>query len=345
MRYAGDKLEKLLRGKALTEKECKHMIGLITSGVLGRKTDFVLGAFACLSQRIGPTMNMLHGIVDQFDECVTGIPIVNLGDEKVILAVGSGKDQFKTINVTTAAALVASSCGAFVAKIGGRAESSTAGSADILQFLGLNIDPSFEKFVQSLNKFGFGYFNPTPPLPILEGYLGKSPVFNVMEYVIPLYLGINIKRIMYGLADPRTNLTAQLMFEHGHGKSLVVCGSSNDGRFFDEISNLGPTIVSLVSIDGIQTLRFSPSDFSVPRSMDNEVSQPKSVSKCAEGLVEILKGQAPQAHLNLVCMNASALLWMAGITNEIGEGTHIAFDAIKRGIPWKLFKEIRNALR
>lgn len=344
--FASMILRKLIKMQNITRTESSKMLKLLLNKSLEKKTDFTLGAFLTLLQAKGPTMEEIKGLVDALKDHAKDMPTLKVSNKPIVATVGSGKDQFKTINITTAAAIIAASCGATIVKIGCSAESSVAGTTDILEFLGFSTRISYNQALKMLKKFNFGFFNPEFPLPkLFDIYIGKSVVFNPIEYILSLFLGVKVRRVLYGLSDPHVEISAQLLHESGHEKSMVVCGTSNSGLYFDEISNLGTTIVAEVTRNGISTYQLEPENFGIKRARDNDIKQPETLKECAEVLKDILKGKSSNAHHDIVAINAGALLWLSNKCADLKEGTKIAIKAIEEGRGWDLFTKILDYLR
>ena len=341
--FSANVLRCLHKGQNLNRTTCSRMIQILLKKSLGSQTDFVLGAFLGLLGFKKPTKEELDGLVEGLMNFAEEKPKFDYSNQSVVVAVGSGKDEFKTINVTTPASFVAACCGAKVIKVGCRAESSVAGVTDVLENLGFNTRVSFSRANESLQELRFGFFNPEFPLPeLFDVYIGKSLIFNPLEYVMPLFLGVRTKHLLYGLADPHTELTADLFYRKGNTDSLIVCGKTNEGLCIDEMSNLGPTIISKISHKGVETFEITPVDVGLEIAKDEEVQQPENLRLCAQVVRDILKGEANKSQTELVALNAGGILWISGIVDELHKAVLVALNCIKSGAPWNLFQLVKE---
>ena len=118
---------------------------------------------------------------------------------------------------------------------------------------------SFRDSLTEINKSGFGFFNPELPMQqLFDYYIGRSLIFNPLEFVLPMYLGIKTDGLLYGLANPETEISGNLLLSNGYNDTLIVCGQSNKGKYFDEISNLGKTRITKVNKGKMQTFDIQP---------------------------------------------------------------------------------------
>ncbi|MFM7869774.1 MAG: anthranilate phosphoribosyltransferase, partial [Planctomycetaceae bacterium] len=149
---------------------------------------------------------------------------------------GTGGDELQTFNISTAAAIVLSACGAAVAKHGNRSVSSRSGSADVLEQLGVNISLNAEEAGQCLDDLGLAFCF----APLMHGamrhaapvrkQLGFPTIFNLLG---PLTNPAGAEFQLLGAAsDERAELLAEALAVLGGRRSLVVCGNNQ----LDEVS-------------------------------------------------------------------------------------------------------------
>jgi len=161
--------------------------------------------------------------------------------DRVLDIVGTGGDGADTINISTAAGILAAACGCKVAKTGNRSVSSKCGSADVLERLGIAIDLDSSKLIKCIAECGIGFlfapvFHPATKIvaPIRKS-LGVRTVFNMLG---PLTNPANPQHVVLGVFDKNLmELFAKALVELGqidHGLIVHGCG-------LDEVSPLGPS--------------------------------------------------------------------------------------------------------
>ena len=144
-------LARLLDGHDLSREEAHEVMGSIMSG---EATPAQIAGFLIALRAKGETADEIAGCAEAMRE--HALPVRPQRDDLVDTA-GTGGDGAGTINISTAAALVAAAAGAGVAKHGNRAVSSACGSADVLEALGFELDLSTERVARSIDELGFGF--------------------------------------------------------------------------------------------------------------------------------------------------------------------------------------------
>lgn len=339
--FIAKQLKRLLNKEELNMLEIERLMTPILNKEIGLSTEYTLGSFLSLLDAKGVTDTDIHGIANSLKNIAEEMPYVSFKNEKTIATVGSGKDEFKTINVTTTASIVASSLGAKVAKVGCGAESSAAGTTDVLTILNYNTNIKYEESLDRFNEFGFGFFNPEFPLKkLFEIYIGRSLIFNPLEFVLPMYLGIKTDGLLYGLANPNTELTGRLLLSNGYNNTLLVCGQSNEGKYFDEISNLGETILTKIDNNKVETYRIRPTDVGIKLGKDANLLQPEEKGKCALVVKDVLQGNGHNEQNDIVAMNAGAILWISGLEEDLEKAIYKSLKQIESGKTWEYFSSM-----
>src|SRR5947207_1040825 len=152
-----DALAQLLDGKDMTRAEARRVMDMIMSG---GATPAQIGGFLVALRLKGETADEIAGCAEAMRAHV--LPVKPERADLVDTA-GTGGDGQRTINISTAAALLAAAAGAAVAKHGNRAVSSASGSADVLEALGFRLELPADRIERSIDELGFGFlFAPTP---------------------------------------------------------------------------------------------------------------------------------------------------------------------------------------
>ncbi len=241
---------------------------------------------------------------------------------------GTGGLGWTSLNTSTAVALVAAGAGAKVAKHGNRSKSK-AGSADVLEALGVNLNPTDEQIAASFRNAGLAFmFAPAHHAAMrhvapVRAALGIRTVFNMMG---PLANPAGVKRQVLGVfgaewVEPFARALEALGAQH----ALVVHGL--DGM--DEISTSGPTRVTELKAGSMHTMELTPESLGVPKASLDQL-RGGTAAENAEALKQVLAG-APGPFADLVAVNAGAAIMVADLAEDINEGTVLARKSMADG--------------
>lgn len=243
---------------------------------------------------------------------------------------GTGGDKLHTFNISTATAIVAAACGVNVAKHGNRSVSSSSGSADVLESLGVNIQLSPEESGKCLDEIGIAFcFAPLAhgamkhAAPIRRT-LGFPTIFNLLG---PLTNPAGADYQLLGASSvERARLLASALSVLGCRKALVVCGNGE----LDEVCLWGPTTVYEVSAGTTTKKEWTPEDFSLPTCKVDEL-RVKSAQQSADVIRDVLNGKESAA-ANVVIANSAAALLAAEQMADPAEATQRVRATLQDGI-------------
>ncbi|MDO9009333.1 MAG: anthranilate phosphoribosyltransferase, partial [Thiobacillus sp.] len=131
------------------------MLAAMRAVMGGEWTPVQIASFLIALRMKGESVNEIAAAAEVMRELSTKVPLA--GVEHLVDTCGTGGDGAHTFNISTASAFVAAACGARVAKHGGRSVSSTSGSADVLEALGVNVNLSPEKVAEAVKAIGVGF--------------------------------------------------------------------------------------------------------------------------------------------------------------------------------------------
>src|SRR5690348_13197313 len=236
-------LARLLDGHGLTRDEAREVMNEIMEG---EATPAQIGGFLVALRLKGETADEIAGCAEAMREHVL---TVSPKRQDLVDTAGTGGDAARTINISTAAALVAAAAGVGVAKHGNRAVSSSSGSADVLEALGFSLDLPPARIEQSIDELGFGFlFAPThhPAMrhaaPVRRE-LATRTVFNVLG---PLTNPAGARAQVVGVFSAELVPTiANVLAQLGARRAFVVHGAGG----IDELSPVGPNLLAEV-VDG-----------------------------------------------------------------------------------------------
>lgn len=242
---------------------------------------------------------------------------------------GTGGDGLDTFNISTASAIVVAACGVSVAKHGNRAVSSRAGSADVLEALGVRIDLGPAEVSRCIETVGIGFlFAPAHhgamkhAAPVRR-QLGLRTIFNLLG---PLSNPAGATHQLVGVYDAAHVVPlAEALGALGLQAAWVVHG---DGGM-DEVSPEGPTRVAQWDGTSVSTRELVPADFGL-----EAVRVADLVGGDADhnaGMIrDVLAGEKGAAR-TAVLVNAGATLCMAGVADNPAAGAERAAEAIDSG--------------
>ena len=245
----------LIKGTDLTAENTSWAMDTIMSG---EATPAQIAGFLVALSAKGETVDELSGLVEAM---LAHANPVTISGEKLDI-VGTGGDQLNTINISTMAALVSAGAGAKVVKHGNRASSSSSGSADVLEALGVRLDLPIAQVARNAEEAGITFcfaqvFHPSfrhTAVPRRE--LAVPTAFNFLG---PLTNPANVQASAVGVANARmAPLVAGVLARRG-SRGLVFRG--NDG--LDELTTTGPSTVWEIRDGAVSELRFSPEDLGI----------------------------------------------------------------------------------
>lgn len=250
---------------------------------------------------------------------------------------GTGGDGHGTYNISTATAIVAAACGVLVVKHGNRSVSSKAGSADVLEALGVKITaeiPVLEKCLKELNitflmapKFHSAMRHVAP----IRQELGLRTIFNILGPIsnpaAPDFqlIGVYDKSLAEPLARVLKSLgTKAAWVVHGHDR-------------LDELTLTGTTYVTELKDGGIRQFEVAPEDAGLPRASLEELKGGDAKVNAA-ALEEALSG-VQSSYKNAILYNTAAALVIAGKAQDLKDGVRLAAQAIDSGAAYGTLKQ------
>lgn len=260
--------------------------------------------------------------------------------EGAIDTCGTGGDMRHTYNISTASAIVAAGCGVKVAKHGNRSISSASGSSDVLTALEVKVDASAEVSARALEQCNLcflmapNYHSAMRHVAPVRIELGLRTIFNLLG---PLANPARVKRQILGVYDRKwVEPMAQVLKNLGSVHAWVVHGA--DGM--DEITTTAETHVAELKDGDIRSFTLTPEAFGIARAAP-EALKGQDAEYNAEALKKLLSGQ-PGAYRDIVLMNASAALIVAGKAADMKEGLAKAAQSIDSGDAMRVLGQLSS---
>ena len=330
-------IARIVERQDLSEAE---MIEVMDQVMSGEATPAQTASFITALRMKGETVDEITGAARVMRDRATRINVgrnvldinredINLDLETVLDTCGTGGSGTNTFNVSTTVAFVVSACGVLVAKHGNRSVSSTCGSADVLEALGVNLDVTPFMVERCIAEIGIGFLF----APALHGAMkhaigprreiGIRTIFNILG---PLTNPAGARCQVLGVyREDLTEKLANVLRKLGCKRGFVVHGL--DGM--DEITLTTETRIAEVTSAGVATTLFKPEELGLTRCAMAELRGGDAIANAAI-VREVLNG-APGPKRDMVLLNASFGLVAAGKAADLAEGMRLAVDAIDSG--------------
>lgn len=320
--FSSDVLNPLVRGTDLERAGAREAL---TSILEGRVEGVLIASFLTALTAKGETADEMTGFIDAM---IASATTFDIGADAIDI-VGTGGDQLHTVNISTMAALAVAGSGVPVAKHGNRAASSSVGSADVLEALGMRLDAPEEVVRACVADAGIGFlFAPTfhhglGYLTPIRRALGFRTVFNVLG---PLANPALVRRSLIGVAQaPLLGAMAQVLVARGIEHAILV--NSDDG--LDELSLGAPSILHVIT-PGDATVQRIDAGEELGRRHDVTTIRGGDTDENVRTVRSFLEGE-PGAVFDVVCANAGLALMVAGRAQNVLEGFDIAADSVTSG--------------
>jgi anthranilate phosphoribosyltransferase len=318
-----ESLARLLDGRDLARAEARAVMAEI---MRGEATPAQIGGFLVALRLKGETADEIAGCAEAMREHV--LPVRPRRDDLVDTA-GTGGDGGATINISTAAAIVAAAAGAGVAKHGNRAVSSASGSADVLEALGFELEQPPERIAASIDELGFGFMFAPSHHPAMRHAapvrreLAARTVFNVLG---PLTNPAGARAQVIGVyAKPLVRTIAEVLAQLGARRAFVVHGAHG----IDELSPAGPNDVCEVVDGDVRSRTIDPVDLGIERC-DPEELRGGTPAENAEAIRRVLAGERG-GRRDAILLNAAGAIAAAGHAEDLREGLELAREAVDTG--------------
>lgn len=316
-------IQKLAAHQDMSREESYETMNEIMSG---SASEAQIAAFLMGLRSKGETIPEIAGCAQSMREKAIRIECKHTN---IIDTCGTGGDGSGTFNISTCAAIIASSAGAIVAKHGNRAVSSQAGSADVLRTLGVNIDLPPARVSEVLGEVGISFLF----APQLHGAMkfaapvrremGIRTIFNILG---PLTNPAGARRQILGVFNPAlTELIAGVLRELGSEHAFVVHGEGG----FDEMSTLGWSRVSELKNGEIKTYQLSAYSLGFQSPSVDELKGGDAQTN-ANIIAQILRG-IRGAQRDIAVLNAAAAIVVSGLEQDLKIAVRCAQEAIDSG--------------
>ncbi len=333
LREFGWTIQKLIEKKDLGRRESREMFRQVLEN---RQPELQQGAFLAALTAKGETPREIAGAWEAIVELDTNT-VAEEFEAPLVENSGTGMGHLKPFNVSTAAAGVAAAGGVRLARHGARALTSTCGTVDLLEEIGIDVECDVDTVSRSIKTTGIGLFN------------GMSP------HVHPRSLARILSRIRFGstlniaasLASPCRPTHAlrgvysrdlipkasEVMKEIGYRRAMVVHGLDAEGqKGMDELSNIGESVVREFFPDGREeTYTLAPEEVGMKRAAYKEIAASGDRKKEALRFLKVLGGRDFPECVDITCLNAGAIFYLVGKAGDIRAGVETSREMIHGG--------------
>lgn len=330
--------KKLMNGEVLERGEIGEVMnGLLNSRYSDIQKGAILTALSVRGERaheIEEGVKYLRGIADPAPSGVNAIDIV-----------GTGGDGLNTINISTASSFIVAAAGVKVIKHGNRSVSSSSGSSDLLEALGIDLNNLKERDEEIYRNTGMTFLYAPyyhPSLKAVGGVrrdLGVKSIFNIMgplanpsspDYIL---LGVYSEELMESMAAILRGL--------GVKRGMVVHGAE-DGA--DEISICGATRVIEVSGNKVKRYTIHPEELGLKRRSIEEIKGGDPTEN-ARLITDVFLGEDLGAKKDALVINSAGALYLAGRVDTLIEGVALAREVIESGEAYSKLQEYVEAVK
>jgi anthranilate phosphoribosyltransferase len=341
LRAFGADIQRLIDGRDLSRRRTYE---LFRDTLLGEQPDLQQGALLAALVAKGETPEEIAGAwqaIVEFDTIRADVdapgPLVENS--------GTGMDALKTFNVSSAAGLIAAAAGARVARHGARALTSRCGAVDILEAVGVDVDCDGPSVERSIREAGIGIFNGMSPA-VHPGGLGR--ILSQIRFGSTLNIAASLAnpvRPTHGVrgvyAGALVGPVGEVMMEIGYEHAVVVHGYDDRREAgMDELSVIGPTLVAELRADGRRdSYTVEPEDFGITRATHAEIAPLEDLRAEALRFLGVVGGRGTEACQDAACLNAAAVLYVAGQAGDLAEGLAQAREAAGSGAALRKLEE------
>lgn len=319
-------LGELSSGRDLPAATTRAVLGTILAGEAtpAQIASFIFG-LRLKGETVDELVGLRQGMIDN------AVPLSVPNDAIDIVGVGgAAARRVAALNVSTMASFVAAAAGAVVCKHGNRKASSTSGSFDLLEALGVNVDISPAQLEDCVGSTGLGFayartFHPSMRhVAAVRTELAIPTVFNVLG---PLANPGQVTRHLIGVADPNLRpLMAEVLMASGSERVIMVTGHEE----LDEVSVTGPTEVTDGNNGVVAEWQIDVADLGIARAQPDDL-RGGDAAENHRIFTEILAGEETGARRDMIVVNAAAGLVAGGQAADMAVGVELASAALASG--------------
>ncbi|RQG91401.1 anthranilate phosphoribosyltransferase [Natrarchaeobius halalkaliphilus] len=328
-------IERVADGTDLTQADARAA----STAVFEDATEAQIGALLAALRAKGEMEAEIAGFAEGMRDVARTI---SPDREPLVDTCGTGGDDYDTINVSTTSAIVAAGAGVPIAKHGNYSVSSSSGSADVLEEVGVNVEAEPPAVETAIDRDGIGFMLAPVFHPAMKAVigprkeLGMRTIFNVLG---PLTNPAGANAQVIGVYDADlVPVLADALARMDTDRALVVHGSGTD-----EIAVHGETTVAEVQGDRVEAYTVEPTDIGLDEHAISAIAGGSPEANAAD-LRGIVEGDVTGAKRDVILANAGAAIYLAGEADSLEEGAAVAREAIDSGGAATKLEQLRSAV-
>jgi anthranilate phosphoribosyltransferase len=302
------------------------MEAVMRSIMTGQATPAQIGGFLIGLRMKGETVDEIAAAAKVMRDLATRVTV---DGAHLVDTCGTGGDGASTFNISTASAIVAAAAGARVAKHGNRSVSSSSGSADVLEAAGVKLDLTPEQVSACIDRVGVGFLFAPQHHSAMKHAIGprkEMRVRTLFNLLGPLTNPAGAPNQVLGVFSPDwVEPLARVLQRLGSEHVLVV--HAEDG--LDEISIAAPTRVAELKGGDISVYMVTPEDFGMQRADLAVIAVEDAEQSLA--MIKAVFADQPGPARDIVCLNAGAAIYAAGLASSLADGVTLASEVIRSG--------------
>ncbi len=336
LRAFGALIVRLQLGGDLTREEAREAFRQIWRNEV---TEISQGAFIAALRCKGETQDEIAGVADSHNvEWDLHLDAKARTTEPVLGIVGVGMDSFKTVNVSSGAAVLAAACGAYVHKVGAPGMTGVSGSAQVFALMGVDTEGPYSRALEAVRDCRLGFTS------VVGEAMHKTGIFRVLSQLRcgtsihiagPMGFHGGERHKIIGVPLPeQIMLVCKGLKALGYKRALVPCGNLDEhpDRHIDEISNVGTTQVAELHEDGsIEQYEITPEACDIERAHCHDIAAETTMEGNVRKMLRALVGKEPGPVADLLALNAASALKLMGRASTLSDGVHQARNAIFSG--------------
>jgi len=331
-----DLTQQLLRGNNLTIDQMTYVMNEILSGT---QNDQDIAEFLKNLTEKGESDDELLAMLNKMEEYSLHIsPNCN---GKIIDVCGTGGDNLKTFNISTAASFVIAAAGGNVAKHGNRSISGVSGSADVFEYFGFDLNSEPSKVNETIEKFGIGFMFAQKFHPAMKNVanarksVGGRTAFNLLG---PLTNPAMIKNQLIGVFSDDYQERIVKILKRKNAETIMAVRSA-DGM--DELSTTSKNQICMLKNNIITKMTLDPQEVGLQKGNITDI-QISSKEDAINSFVTVLNGSANKTKIEVTALNAAGGLIVSNIVDSFADAVELALNTIHSG---KAFDKLENFVK
>ena len=331
-----DLMQQLSRGDSLTIDQMTNVMNEILGGT---QNDQDIAEFLKNLTEKGESDDELLAMLNKMEEYSLHIsPNCN---GKIIDVCGTGGDNLKTFNISTAASFVIAGAGGNVAKHGNRSISGVSGSADIFEYFGFDLNSEPNKVNEIIEKFGIGFMFAQKFHPAMKNVasarkvVGGRTAFNLLG---PLTNPAMVKNQLIGVFSEDYQERIVKILKRKNAETIMAVRSA-DGM--DELSTTSKNQICMLKNNAITKMNLDPQEVGLQKGNITDI-QISSKVDAIESFVTVLNGSANKTKIEITALNAAGGLIVSNIADSFTDAVELALNVIHSG---KAFDKLENFVK